>query len=236
MSSSIFQESWDHVFSLGTKCNTHSIRRKVGIPGFSSPFDSMDSVHGLRDCARVISIGSSAYFGERHNWILRNDYASRSTVVRAKVLYNSDYPGLFYPHFYSGWFDQPVADQLSDWILDPNSSLDVVWEGFRSTFSRRLDRLVDFLQEGRKVLFLRIDDKASLARIYSQGNNVQDLDYACSRLNRAGYLNFKVLYFYTRSSQYFREIPSGSHWHAIGVDVDSFDDQVSTHLSQLQVG
>lgn len=236
MSLSISDQTWDHVFSFGTKCNTHVIRRKLGIPGFSSPFDNMDSVHGLRDCARVAIAGPSVYFGDVSNWVLRNEYAPRSTVVRSKALYNTDFPGLFYPHFHPGWFDQSVADNLNAWILDPQSTIDFVWNGFSSTFSRRLDRLSSFLISGKKILFLRIDEKNSLSRIYTHGNTLNDLTYSASMLRKSGFDNFHILYVYARNSQYFRDIPSGSHWDSIGVEADdSYDDVVSNYLSSIRV-
>lgn len=233
---SIFDQTWDHVFSFGTKCNTHAIRRKLGIPGFSSPFDNMDSVHGLRDCARVAIVGPSVYFGDMSNWVLRNEYAPRSMVVRSKALYNTDYPGLFYPHFHPGWFDQSVVDKLDDWIHDPGSTIDVVWDGFSSTFARRLERLSSFLTSGKKILFLRIDEKNSLSRIYTHGNTLNDLVYSASILREAGFQNFHILYVYARTSQYFRDLSSGSHWDSIGVEADdSYDDVVSRHLSLIRL-
>lgn len=196
---------WDHVFGLGVKCNTAAARKRLGLQTYSSPFDNMDSVLGLRDIARVLSIGSEAYFGARDKWVLRNDYGSRSTEVRTKILYHSDYPGLFYPHFHSRWFDHFVASQLDGWIKDPEGKIDLVWNGVSSTFSRRLDRLVDFLRGGSRISLLRIDEINSLSRIYSSGNTIHDIQFFAEEMARAGFDNFQLLYIYAHSPQFNRE-------------------------------
>jgi len=236
MTHSLFGETWDYIFSIGTKCNTHAIRQQLGLAGYSSPFDSMDSVNGLRDCAHVLTSGDNNYFEEKHKWILRNDYASRSSVVRSKALYHCDYPGLFYPHFYSRWFEPSVADQLDEWIRDPRSTIDLVWSGFSSTFARRLERLKDLMRKKKKILFLRVDDKNSLPRIYSHGNTIHDLDYFASLLLSADFCSFQLLYVYAFNDKYLREAASGSHWHAIGVDTEGpYDELVSKSIAPLKI-
>lgn len=236
-------EQYDHVFGLGVKCNTAAARKRLGLQNYSSPFDNMDSVNGLRDIARVLSIGPEAYFGSKDKWIVRNDYGSRSTEVRTKILYHADYPGLFYPHFYSRWFDQSVACKLDEWIKNPKANLDLVWEGFSSTFSRRLNRLVNLLENGSKILFLRIDEINSLNRIYSSGNTCHDIEYFAEGLLKVGYTSCHLLYIYGYSDQFTREIPNvgfnqmcSQTWKAIGIRADiNYDCNVSECLSSLFV-
>lgn len=222
------------VFDVGVKCNTQAIRRKMGISAYSSPFDNMDSVHGLRDIARLLSDEQSNYFADKDKWVVRNDYASRSTIVRAKVLYHSDFPGLFYPHFHASWFCNISQQELTTWQNSPECSLDLIWNGFSNTFSRRLDRLKSFLRDDKFIYFLRIDEARSISRIYSQGNTDQDISWFTNKLASAGFNNFKLIYLYGTSDQYNRIISSSELVTAIPIAIDpEYDKLVDKMLSEL---
>lgn len=234
-------DSFDYVFGIGVKCNTAAVRKRLGIQQYSSPFDNMDSVHGLRDMARVLRLGTNEYFGSKDDWILRNDYAPRDMTLRAKVLYHADYPGLLYPHFYSGWFESSVRDNLEKWIKDPDANKDFIWSGFSQTFSRRLDRLIGLLKTGARVLLLRIDAPSSLNRIYSSGNTLHDIQYFVDVLTTAGFAGFQLLYIYAHNCHYKRAISNADgpqldspSWRSIGLAADAeFDNQVEATLSRL---
>jgi hypothetical protein len=216
----------DLIFDLGVKCNTQAIRKRLGIQAYSSPFDNMDSVHGLRDIARLLSDERNDYFTDRDKWVIRNDYASRSNIVRAKVIYHTGFPGLFYPHFHAGWFSDVSQSDLTAWQNDPDCSLDLVWNGFSSTFGRRLDRLKSLLRDDKQISFLRIDEARSIQRIYSQGNTDLDIDYFRQKLASAGLNSFRLVYIYGTNSQYNRTITSGEVINAIPIRIDDEYDRM----------
>ncbi len=220
------------VFDIGVKCNTQSIRRRLGIPAYSSPFDNMDSVHGLRDIARLLSDEQNSYFLDKDKWVIRNDYAPRSPIVRAKVVYHCDFPGLFYPHFHAGWFDDISPEDLQKWQNNPDCSLDLIWEGFRSTFKRRLDRLRTLFRDGQKIIFLRVDEARSIQRIYAHGNTNHDIDFFSRQLVNKGLTNFKMLYLYAESTQYNRSIQNNQLVEAIPISLDAeYDKSVDIALT-----
>jgi hypothetical protein len=226
----------DLVFDIGVKCNTQAIRRRLGIPAYSSPFDNMDSVHGLRDIARLLSEEQNDYFLNKDKWVIRNDYASRSSIVRAKVIYHSDFPGLFYPHFHAGWFDDISPEDLQTWQNEPECSLDLIWHGFSSTFKRRLDRLRTLLRDGQKICFLRIDEARSIQRIYAHGNTNHDIDYFSRQLVSKGLINFKIVYLYGECPQYNRSIQSNQFVDAIPIRIDAEYDVLVDRALAAQLG
>lgn len=220
------------IFDIGVKCNTQAIRRRLGIQAYSSPFDNMDSVHGLRDIAKILANERSDYFIDRDKWVIRNDYASRSNIVRAKVLYHIDFPGLFYPHFHAGWLGEISQPELTAWQNDPECSLDLVWNGFSSTFARRLDRLMSLLRDGKQISFIRIDEARSIQRIYSHGNTEHDINYFRQELASSGLQSFRLVYIYGNSPQYNRRISCSEHINAIPIKIDTeYDEQVDKALA-----
>ena len=53
---------------------------------FPSPFDNMDTVEGIRDCADLMASGFDKYFDDKSSWEVINEYAPRSTEIRNKIV------------------------------------------------------------------------------------------------------------------------------------------------------
>ena len=62
--SKIFETDWNIVVNLGIKCNTLNISRSAKVRYYSSPFDNMDTVEGLVDCAKLMADGFDGYFDD----------------------------------------------------------------------------------------------------------------------------------------------------------------------------
>jgi hypothetical protein len=192
----IFDRDWNLILNLGIKCNAAPISKRLGHRYISSPFDNMDSVDGFVEAGQLIRERFSGYFDRRADWALRNHRAPHAHEIRAKILWNTSYPGLYYPHFYVRWFEDLSPEDLTTWIADPEGTMDPVWDGMRKTFSTRQQRLVGLLERGNRVLFLRIEERGQQSRL-RQRDLVSDLE-AFNAAIAAGYptLDFATLYFY----------------------------------------
>jgi hypothetical protein len=191
----IFEKEWDLVVSLGIKCNLSSILDRAGRRYISSPFDNMDSVEGLSESGALIAQRFSGYFEDKAQWGIRNWSPSKSTEIHAKILWHKSFPNLYYPHFHPGWFDPEIAPLISAWTVDPQGSMDLVWDGFIATYGRRQERLVNLLSKSNRVLFVRADVRDQLRRL-EKCDLDEDIKSFCTDIGNAyPSLDFGLLYF-----------------------------------------
>jgi hypothetical protein len=200
----VFETQWDLIFNIGIKCNAAPISQKLGQRYISSPFDNMDSVCGLAEAGNLIANRFENYFQNREKWHLRNGRESRNDKIRLKMIWHEDYPNLFYPHFYEGWLSNITKDEINNWIEDENGTIDFVWAGFSQVYSNRQKRLLDIMDRGKKILFLRIDERPQLKRLEKTNGVVNDTLFFCETIKKAyPNLNFGFLYLYSQPGEIF---------------------------------
>lgn len=207
--------TWDIAINIGVKCNLLPISRKANIRYISSPFDNMDSVDGFAEMGDLIAARFENYFA-RSLWSLRNDYPANSSDIRAKIAWNINYPGLYYPHFDRRWFNEVHEHQLAHWVTDPEGKLDFVWQGLSDTYKRRQERFVNILDAKHPVLFVRLEDKANLRRILQRDVVSDALHFESSIKKSYPNTKFAIAYFYydkhgrhfdSTETIYFEKIP-----------------------------
>lgn len=237
MEHKIFSTDWNIVVNCGIKCNTLPLSRRANIRYYSSPFDNMDSVEGWVEIGKLIANRFNGYFDDYSSWKLRNDYAARSTDIRAKIAWHELYPNLYYPHFYHRWIENIDESSLANWINDPNGKLDFVWDGFRKTFNTRQQRLLDIIDNNNSVLFLRVEDRQSLRRTLKRDFEEDTHVFYKHITNAFPNLKFSVAYFYCDAVEltitpesteniYFNKIP-------IDVDIADYVVDVLSHIKLL---
>lgn len=207
--------TWDIAINIGVKCNLLPISRKANIRYISSPFDNMDSVDGFAEMGDLIATRFENYFSPSL-WALRNDCAINSTEIRAKIAWNEHYPGLYYPHFHHRWLNEVNEYDLAKWVTDPEGKLDFVWKGFSDTYRRRQERFVNILDDKNSVLFVRLEDKASLRRLLQRNVESDARHFELSIKKTFSGTKFAVVYFYydkgdrnfeSTELTYFEKIP-----------------------------
>lgn len=197
----VFDETYNLGVTIGIKCNAAPILGRLKKRYISSPFDNMDSVKGFAEAGVLIGNKFHGYFDNVSKWKVCDRRDPKSQNIKAKVLWNEEIPNLFYPHFHPGWFPDISEDAIKSWVLEPNGSLDLVWEGFKNTYYRRKKRLDNILSSAENVLFIRIEARDQIRHLKKI-----DLIESAKTFNKSvekAYpdLNFRTLYFYCESDE-----------------------------------
>lgn len=224
------ENTWDIAINLGVKCNLLPVSRKANIRYTSSPFDNMDSVDGLIEIGSLLAGRFENYF-DKSAWDIRNDYPSNSNQIRAKIAWNKDYPGLYYPHFYHRWLSNISETELANWVSNPDGNLDFVWQGLSDTFKRRQERLVSIIEENNSTLFIRLEDKASLRRTIKRDTAAEALAFEKTIKNAYPNLNFAMAYFYYDTTD--RHFESTEHIYFDKIPADCDEALLINKLSQF---
>jgi hypothetical protein len=192
----IYSQDWSIAVNTGIKCNANGIAKSAGVRYISSPFDNMDSVEGFAAAGEALAQRFNGYWA-REKWKLRTQY-HRNGWIQAKIAWNEDFPDLYYPHFYAGWFPGTgiTTEDIEAWTKDPDGQLDFVWSGLSERFRVRGERLIQILDAGNKVLFLRIEEPVSMYRL--RDRDIAEEGRRFCRHIEAAYpdLDFAVLYFF----------------------------------------
>ena len=235
--SKIFETDWNIVVNLGIKCNTLNISRSAKVRYYSSPFDNMDTVEGLVDCARLMASGFDGYFDDIKEWGIKNEYAPRSTEIRNKIVWHKDSPDVYYPHFADVWFeDNLTKEELHDWKLSDNLDLNPIWEDMNRVFGNRQQRLASQLRSENKILFFRADEKRQLKRVHGTSQD-EHLEKFISTM-RTAYPQTEIglLYLYCNNDRFQRELTSSDWVHAELIPADIKEDEYSIkRLGDLNV-
>ena len=153
LQSKIFEINWNIVVNLGIKCNTLGISRSANVRYYSSPFDNMDTVEGLTETADLMSTGFANYFDDIDDWEIKNEIAPRGTEIRNKIVWHKDTPKVYYPHFADVWFkDTLTKDEMHDWKLGEELTIDPIYKDFVRVFGNRQQRLASQLRSKNKIL------------------------------------------------------------------------------------
>ena len=235
--SKIFDIDWNLVVNLGIKCNTLGISRSANVRYYSSPFDNMDTVEGLTDCANLMADGFENYFANKEDWEVVNEYAPRSTEIRNKIVSHKNTPKVYYPHFADVWFKNTLSkDELHDWKLGDELTIDPIWEDFVRVFENRQQRLASQLRSKNKILFFRADEKRQLKRAHGT-NQDEDINYFISRLKSAyPQTEIGLLYFYCNNKKFERNLSSSEYAHTELIPDNIKEDEYSIErLKQLKV-
>lgn len=223
---------WDIAINLGVKCNLLPISRKAKIRYISSPFDNMDSVDGLIEIGDLLASRFENYFN-KSAWDIRNDYPSKSNQIRAKIAWNKNYPGLYYPHFHHKWLSNISETELANWVSNPEGDIDFVWRGLSQTFKRRQERLIEITEERNSILFLRLEDKANLRRTIQRDTATEALAFEKAITNAYPNLNFAMAYFYYDSAD--RHFESTEHIYFDKIPMDCDEEFLIKKLSQFKL-
>jgi hypothetical protein len=233
----IYGNDWNIVVNLGIKCNTLGISRNANVRYFSSPFDNMDTVEGIRECADLMASGFDKYFDDKSSWEVINEYAPRSTEIRNKIVWHKDTPKVYYPHFADVWFkDTLTKDEMHDWKLGEELTIDPIYKDFVRVFGNRQQRLASQLRSKNKILFFRADEKRQLKRAHGS-NQDEDLEYFIDTLQKA-YPQTEVglLYFYCNNQKFTRELSTSKYIHTELIPEDIKEDEYCTErLKALKV-
>lgn len=195
--------SWNLVVNLGIKCNTSPISRNAGIRYFSSPFDNVDTVHGLVDAARLMAKGFKGYMEDVADWNIQNIYSKGKIIT--KSLTHRDVPGIQYPHFHAGWTHGTLTkEDIQRWAEKEETDILTIWPYLKDTFTRRQQRLISLLGSRNHILFLRIDTPNHYVQVYKR-NQAGDLQQFME-IMKAAYpdTTFGLLYFYYNTGKYQR--------------------------------
>lgn len=235
--SKIFDTDWNLVVNLGIKCNTLGISRSANVRYYSSPFDNMDTVEGLTDCGDLMADGFENYFTDKSDWEVINEYAPRSTEIRNKIVRHKKTPKVYYPHFADVWFENTLSkDELHDWKLGEDLTIDPIWTDFVRVFENRQQRLASQLRSKNKILFFRADEKRQLKRAHGT-NQDEDINYFISRLKSAyPQTEIGLLYFYCNNKKFERNLSSSDYIQTELIPDDVKEDEYSIErLKQLKV-
>tara|TARA_B100000676_G_C17945145_1_gene768761 strand:+ start:326 stop:1105 length:780 start_codon:yes stop_codon:yes gene_type:complete len=213
-SSKIFDIDWNIVVNLGIKCNTLGISRSAEVRYYSSPFDNMDTVEGLVETADLMSTGFANYFDDINEWEIKNEIAPRSTEIRNKIVWHKSTPNVYYPHFADVWFKETMTkDELHDWKVADNLTIEPVWEGMKRVFGNRQQRLASQLRSNNKILFFRADEKRQLKRVHST-NQDEHLEEFITKMQTAfPQTEIGLMYLYCNNARFERELSSSEYVH-----------------------
>jgi hypothetical protein len=235
--SKVYETEWNLVVNLGIKCNTLGISRSANVRYYSSPFDNMDTVEGLRDCADLMADGFENYFSDKNDWEIVNEYAPRSTEIRNKIVNHKKTPKVYYPHFADVWFKETLTkDELHNWKLGDEPTIDPIWTDFVRVFENRQQRLASQLRSKNKILFFRADEKRQLKRAHGT-NQDEDLKYFIDTLQKAyPQTEIGLLYFYCNNAKFERNLSSDNYIHTELIPDDIKEDEYSIQrLKELKV-
>jgi hypothetical protein len=212
--SKIFDIDWNLVVNLGIKCNTLGISRSAEVRYYSSPFDNMDTVEGLTETADLMSTGFANYFDDIKDWEIKNEVAPRSTEIRNKIVWHKDTPNVYYPHFADVWFKENMSkDELHDWKLGEDLTIEPIWEDMKRVFGNRQQRLVSQLRSNNKILFFRADEKRQLKRVHST-NQDQHLEEFITKMQTAfPQTEIGLMYLYCNNARFERTLSSSEYVH-----------------------
>jgi hypothetical protein len=212
--SKIFDIDWNLVVNLGIKCNTLGISRSAEVRYYSSPFDNMDTVEGLVETADLMSTGFANYFDDIKDWEIKNEVAPRSTEIRNKIVWHKDTPNVYYPHFADVWFKENMTkDELHDWKLGEDLTINPIWEDMKRVFGNRQQRLVSQLRSNNKILFFRADEKRQLKRVHST-NQDQHLEEFITKMQTAfPQTEIGLMYLYCNNARFERTLSSSEYVH-----------------------
>jgi hypothetical protein len=212
--SKIFDIDWNIVVNLGIKCNTLGISRTANVRYYSSPFDNMDTVEGLNATADLMSTGFANYFDDITEWGIKNEIAPRSTEIRNKIVWQKNTPTVYYPHFADVWFQNTMSkDELHDWKLGEELTIEPIWEGMQRVFGNRQQRLFSQLKSNNKILFFRADEKRQLKRVHST-NQDEHLEEFITKMQTAfPQTEIGLLYLYCNNARFERELSSSEYVH-----------------------
>ena len=212
--SKIFDIDWNLVVNLGIKCNTLGISRSAEVRYYSSPFDNMDTVEGLTETADLMSTGFANYFDDIKDWEIKNEVAPRSTEIRNKIVWHKDTPNVYYPHFADVWFKENMTkDELHDWKLGEDLTINPIWEDMKRVFGNRQQRLVSQLRSNNKILFFRADEKRQLKRVHST-NQDQHLEEFITKMQTAfPQTEIGLMYLYCNNARFERTLSSSEYVH-----------------------
>jgi hypothetical protein len=212
--SKIFDIDWNLVVNLGIKCNTLGISRSAEVRYYSSPFDNMDTVEGLVETADLMSTGFANYFDDIKDWEIKNEVAPRSTEIRNKIVWHKNTPNVYYPHFADVWFKENMSkDELHDWKLGEDLTIEPIWEDMKRVFGNRQQRLVSQLRSNNKILFFRADEKRQLKRVHST-NQDQHLEEFITKMQTAfPQTEIGLMYLYCNNARFERTLSSSEYVH-----------------------
>ena len=235
--SKIYDTDWNLVVNLGIKFNTLGISRSANVRYYSSPFDNMDTVEGLTDCANLMADGFENYFTDKSDWEVINEYAPRSTEIRNKIVWHKKTPKVYYPHFADVWFENTLSkDELHDWKVADTLTIKPIWEDMKRVFGNRQQRLVSQLKSKNKILFFRADEKRQLKRVHST-NQDEHLEEFISKMQTAfPQTEIGLLYLYCNNAKFERTLTSSEYIHTELIPEDIKEDEYSIQrLKQLNV-
>jgi len=237
-SSKIFDIDWNIVVNLGIKCNTLGISRSAEVRYYSSPFDNMDTVEGLTETADLMSTGFANYFDDIKDWEIKNEVAPRSTDIRNKIVWHKNTPNVYYPHFADVWFkDNMSKDELHDWKVGEDLTIEPIWEDLKRVFGNRQQRLVSQLKSNNKILFFRADEKRQLKRVHST-NQDEHLEEFITKMQTAfPQTEIGLMYLYCNNAKFKRTLTSSEYVHTElipdGMKEDEYSIQRLKDLSVL---
>ena len=235
--SKIYETDWNIVVNLGIKCNTLVISRSAEVRYYSSPFDNMDTVEGLTETADLLSSGFENYFNDINDWNIKNEIAPRSTEIRNKIVWHKNTPNVYYPHFADVWFKENMTkDELKDWKVSDNLTIEPIWEDLKRVFGNRQQRLVSQLKSKNKILFFRADEKRQLKRVHST-NQDEHLEEFISKMQTAfPQTEIGLLYLYCNNAKFKRTLTSSEYIHTELIPEDIKEDEYSIQrLKSLSV-
>jgi len=237
LSSKIFEIDWNIVVNLGIKCNTLGISRSAEVRYYSSPFDNMDTVEGLVETSDLMSTEFANYFDEIGEWDIKNEIAPRSTEIRNKIVWHKNTPNVYYPHFADVWFKETMTkDELHDWKVSDNLTIEPIWEDMKRVFGNRQQRLASQLRSNNKILFFRADEKRQLKRVHST-NQDEHLEEFITKMHTAfPQTEIGLLYLYCNNKKFERTLSSSDYVHTELIPEDIKEDEYSIQrLKDLSV-
>ena len=226
--SKIFDIDWNIVVNLGIKCNTLGISRSAEVRYYSSPFDNMDTVEGLTETADLMSTGFANYFDDIKDWEIKNEVAPRSTEIRNKIVWHKNTPNVYYPHFADVWFkDNMSKDELHDWKVADNLTIEPIWEDLKRVFGNRQQRLVSQLKSKNKILFFRADEKRQLKRVHSTNQDEQLEEFITKMQTAFPQTEVGLMYLYCNNAKFKRTLTSSEYVHTELIPEDIKEDEYS---------
>lgn len=235
-----YTTEWDYVVNLGIKCNVVSISRAAAVRYYSSPFDNIDTVDGLVDCARLMASHFRDHMVNIQDWRSVNVLNKNGEIV-AKSLTHVNVPNIQYPHFYEGWSGGALTkEDVKRWIETPDAEISYVWEYFSKTFVTRQERLISWLKARKKILFLRVDTHEHASRVFRANQISHVREFTRTMKDAFPQVHIGLLYFYFNNDRYARKFVSSGNFCAELIpntcctkeDVDAF---VCDRLKRLKL-
>ena len=104
-------------------------------------------------------------------------------------------------------------DELHDWKLGEDLTIEPIWEDMKRVFGNRQQRLVSQLRSNNKILFFRADEKRQLKRVHST-NQDEHLEEFISRMQTAfPQTEVGLLYLYCNNARFERTLSSSEYVH-----------------------